>query len=83
MRRGNTIKLQILKELLAGKRLSSIDMRYSNTNQYFNQLKRMGIELIEKWEDNSNNSGQHKERWLNPTPSNIKKAKNLYKILRG
>lgn len=66
--------ITILTLLLEGKKLSSNDVFASNTNQYFGQIKKQGIELIEVWKSNDANRGQHKERSLHQTIENIKRA---------
>ena len=73
----------ILQELLKGKVLSSSDWMYSNTNQYFNDLKKRGIELVEVWKPNKTNKGKHKERKLYQSIENIRNAEKLLKQLRG
>ena len=74
---------QILKELLDGKTLKSSDKHYSNANQYFVEIKKQGIELIEEWIPNKQSRGYHKERRLNPSIENMKKALRLYFKLTG
>ena len=66
--------ITILTLLLEGKKLSSNDVFASNSNQYFGQIKKQGIELIEVWKPNDTNRGQHKERSLHQTIKNIKNA---------
>ncbi len=66
--------ITILTLLLEGKRLSSNDMFASNSNQYFVQIKKQGIELIEVWKANDTNRGKHKERRLHQSIDNIKRA---------
>jgi len=78
-----TIVILILQRLLNGEKMGSIDAEYSNSNQYYVQIKKQGIELIEVWKDNKTNSGRHKERWLNPTIENIQKARDLLKLLKA
>ncbi|MFK5937795.1 MAG: hypothetical protein QM497_05285 [Sulfurimonas sp.] len=73
----------ILTLLLEGKELSSNDMFASNSNQYFVQLKKQGIELIEVWKPNLTNAGRHKERRLNPSSDNIKRAEDYFAKLIG
>jgi N-glycosylase/DNA lyase len=73
----------ILKELLEGKTLTSSDKYWVNTNQYFRTIKNNGIELIEVWKPNILNDGRHKERRLNQTIENIKKAENYLNSLQG
>ena len=66
--------ITILTLLLEGKRLSSNDMFASNSNQYFVQIKKQGIELIEVWKANDTNRGKHKERRIHQSIDNIKRA---------
>jgi len=66
--------ITILTLLLEGNTLSSNDMFMSNSNQYFNKLKKNGIELIEVWKANDTNRGKHKERRLHQSIDNIKRA---------
>ena len=66
--------ITILTLLLEGKALSANDVFASNANQYFNKLKKQGIELIEVWKPNDTNRGQHKERRLHQSIENIKRA---------
>ena len=82
MRKEKTSHLiTILKELLEGKILTSIDSKASNTNQYFRTIKKHGIALVEVWKPNLTNFGRHKERSLHQTIENIKRAKSyLYKL---
>ncbi len=78
-----TILTNLLKALIDGKSVTSIDTRASNTNQYFKTIKDEGIELLEEWEPNPHNTGRHKKRRLNPTHENIEKTKKYYlKLLR-
>ena len=82
MRKEKTSHLiTILKQLLEGKIVTSIDSKASNTNQYFRTIKKHGIALVEVWKPNLTNSGQHKERSLHQTIENIELAKSyLYKL---
>ena len=82
MRKEKTSHLiTILKQLLEGKIVTSIDSKASNTNQYFRTIKKHGIALVEVWKPNLTNSGRHKERSLHQTIENIELAKNyLYKL---
>jgi len=73
----------ILIELLDGKTLTSSDKYWVNANQYFRTIKENGIELVEAWKPNLTNRGQHKERRLNQTIENIKRAENYLKNLQG
>ena len=75
--------ITILTLLLEGKKLSSNDMFMSNSNQYFVQLKKNGIELIEVWKPNSTNKGKHKERRLHQSIENIKRAEAYLNRLLG
>ena len=47
--------MNILIDLLDGKGLVSSDKHYSNTNQYFNNIKKRGIELVEIQVQNKHN----------------------------
>jgi len=78
----DSIVTSISQRLLNGERMASIDTEYANSNQYYVQIKKQGVELIEVWKDNKTNSGRHKERWLNPTVENIRKARDLLKLLK-
>ena len=82
MKRDSIVTL-ILQRLLGGEKMASIDTEYANSNQYYGQIKKQGIELIEVWFPNKTNSGRHKERWLNPTIENIQKVKDLLKLLKA
>lgn len=74
-----THKAKILQKLLNGETLISSDKFASNANQYFNQIKKQGIELIE-WNDPT--KGRHLNRKLNMTDKNIAKAKKyLHKLV--
>ena len=75
--------IEILKDLLEGKTFISSDKHYVNANQYANNIKNNGIELIEVWRPNKNGRGQHKERRLHQTIENIKRAENYLKSLQG
>lgn len=75
--------INILSDLVEGKRLASIDIKASNSNQYFCTIKNNGIELIEVQKPNLTNRGHHLERRLNPTNENMKKAKDYLKKLKG
>jgi len=79
----STHMITILTLLLEGKALSSNDMFASNSNQYFRTIKKQGIELIEVWKPNDTNTGRHKERRLNQTIDNIKRAENYLNKLLG
>lgn len=71
-----------LKRLLNGEKLTSIKGA-KNSNQYFNTIKKYGIELVEVWKPNLTNSGRHKERSLHQTIENIKRAKKYLEALQG
>ena len=73
--------MNILIELLEGKGLVSSDKNYSNTNQYFGQIKNRGIELVELKIPNKHNSQTHYKRFLARSDDNIKKAKDYLKYL--
>ena len=81
--REQSYLITILKELLEGKTLTSSDKRWVNTNQYFRTIKENGIELIEVWKPNLNNKGRHKERRLNQSLENIRRAESYLKKLQG
>ena len=73
--------MNILIDLLDGKGLVSSDKYYSNTNQYFNKIKKRGIELVEMPVQNKHNSQKHLKRFLVKSEENIKKAKNYLDYL--
>ena len=75
--------IEILKEFLEGKTFISSDKYYVNANQYAVEIKKNGIELIEVWKSNKHGRGKHKERTLNQTIENIKRAENYLKSLQG
>lgn len=75
--------ITLLTMLLDGKSLTSSDFHMVNTNQYFGSIKKRGIELIEVWKPNLTNSGKHKERRLNQSIENIKRANNYLNSLLG
>ena len=81
--RRNSIVALILQRLLKGEKMASIDTEYANSNQYYVQIKKQGVELVEVWKDNKTNSGRHKERWINQSIENIQKAKDLLKLLKA
>ena len=81
MNTKTTHLINILNGLLKGKRLSSIDIKASNSNQYFCTIKNNGIELIEVKKPNLTNKGYHLERRLNLTQKNINKAKKYLQKL--
>ncbi len=73
--------MTILSELLDGKQLTATDKHYSNTNQYFGQIKNRGIELVEIKVPNKNNHQSHYKRFLANNEANIKKAKDYLSYL--
>lgn len=73
--------MNILIDLLDGKGLVSSDKNYSNTNQYFGQIKNRGIELVELKIPNKHNSQTHYKRFLVKSEENIKKAKDYLNYL--
>lgn len=74
----------ILKEFLQGEILTAQGDKYgTNSNQYFCDIKKAGIELIEWWEPNRNKRGRHLMRQLKQTPDNVKAAKALLSILQS
>ena len=75
--------ITILTDLLEGKRLASIDIKASNSNQYFCTIKNKGIELIEVEVPNLFRRRNHLERRLNLTEENIKKANEYVERLKG
>lgn len=75
--------INTLNSLLEGKRMSSMDIKASNSNQYFCTIKNNGIELIEVRKPNLTNSNHHLQRRLNPSNENIKRAKKYLNRLRG
>ena len=80
--KNSTKMITLLTLLLEGKKLSSNDTFASNTNQYFNRMKKDGIELVEVWKPNATNRGKHKERSLHQSIDNIKRAEDyLSKLL--
>lgn len=83
MNNKTTHLINIFTQLLEGKRLSSLDIKASNSNQYFCTIKNNGIELIEVMKPNLTNRGYHLERRLNPSDNNLKKAKKYLDKLKG
>ncbi len=73
--------MNILIDLLDGKGLVSSDKHYSNTNQYFNNIKKRGIELVEIQVQNKHNCQKHLKRFLAKSEENIKKAKDYLNYL--
>ena len=73
--------MNILIDLLDGKQLTATDKHYSNTNQYFNNIKKRGIELVEIPVQNKHNSQKHLKRFLAKSELNIKKAKDYLNYL--
>lgn len=80
MAKKKTHAAKILYKMIQGETLISSDVFASNTNQYFNQIKNQGIELIE-WNDPI--EGRHLKRKLNMTPENIERAESYLKKLVG
>ena len=75
--------ITIMKLLLNGEAVTSIDQLASNSNQYFGTIKKHGVELVEVWKPNLTNAGQHKERSLHQTIDNIERAKKYLESLQG
>lgn len=76
-------KAEILKRLVEGETLKSSDFFYSNSNQYFCELKAEGIGLKEEFVKNKRNRGLHKARSLERSPQNLARAKELlFKYLK-
>jgi len=75
--------ITIMKFLLNGEAVTSIDQLASNSNQYFGTIKKHGIELVEVWKPNLTNAGRHKERSLHQTIDNIERAKKYLESLQG
>ncbi len=75
--------ITIMKLLLNGEAVTSIDQLASNSNQYFGTIKKHGIELVEVWKPNLTNAGRHKERSLHQTIDNIERAKKYLESLQG
>ncbi len=75
--------ITIMKLLLSGEAVTSIDQLASNSNQYFGTIKKHGIELVEVWKPNLTNTGRHKERSLHQTIDNIERAKKYLESLQG
>ena len=73
--------MTILIDLLDGKQLTATDKHYSNTNQYFGNIKKRGIELVEIQVQNKHNSQKHLKRFLAKSEENIKKAKDYLNYL--
>lgn len=71
----------ILSDFLNGKTLTATDKNYSNTNQYFDKIKKRGIELLEIKVKNRNNSQKHLERSLVKNKDNIQKARDYLSFL--
>lgn len=76
----STHTINILKDLIKGKTLISSDIRASNSNQYFNNIKNKGIELIEEVKPIE---GRHKQRRLKLNEENLKRANNYLSSLLG
>lgn len=83
MNNKTTHLINILTQLLESKKLSSIDIRASNSNQYFCTIKNNGIELIEVMKPNLTNRDYHLERRLNLSDDNLNKAKQYLDKLKG
>ncbi|WP_157278592.1 hypothetical protein [Aliarcobacter butzleri] len=83
MNNKTTHLINILTQLLESKKLSSIDIRASNSNQYFCTIKNNGIELIEVMKPNLTNRGYHLERRLNLSDDNLNKARQYLDKLKG
>ena len=83
MNNKTTHLINILTQLLEGKKLSSIDIKASNSNQYFCTIKNNGIELIEVMKPNLTNRGYHLERRLNLSDDNLNKARQYLDKLKG
>ena len=80
----SSYKIQILTALLEGRKLCSNDVFASNSNQYFNEIKTQGVELVETYVENISNTGRHKKRWLYQSIENIERAKKLlYKLQKN
>ncbi|HIQ28342.1 MAG TPA: hypothetical protein EYH42_07565 [Sulfurovum sp.] len=75
--------ITIMKFLLNGEAVTSIDQLASNSNRYFGTIKKHGIELVEVWKPNLTNAGRHKERSLHQTIDNIERAKKYLESLQG
>ena len=73
--------MTILIDLLDGKQLTATDEHYSNTNQYFNKIKKRGIELVEMPVQNKQNSQKHLKSFLVKSDDNIQKAKDYLDYL--
>lgn len=79
----STHLINILSDLLDGQRLSSIDIKASNSNQYFCTIKNNGIELIEVRKPNLTKKGSRLERRLNQSDENVEKAQDYLNKLKG
>lgn len=75
--------IKILSDLIQGKKLASIDIIASNSNQYFCNIKNKDIELIEERKPNLTNGGYHLERSLMQSVENLEKANKYLNKLRG
>ena len=78
---GSLYQIEILKCLIKGDKMASIDAKASNMNQYFCAIKKAGIALEESWCNNKGNTGRHKERSLEMSPQNQKSAEEYLKFL--
>ena len=72
--------INILKDLIAGKTLTSSDIRASNSNQYFMKIKNHNIQLIEEIIPSE---GKHKQRSLEPSEENLVRADEYLNSLLG
>ena len=81
--KNKTHTVKILERLLVGETISSNDVFASNSNQYFGQIKKNGIALVEVWQKNITNTGRHKERSLYWEKENLLRAENYLKKLKG
>ena len=81
--KSKTHTIRILERLLAGETISSNDVFASNSNQYFRQIKKNGIALIEVWQKNITNAGKHKERSLYWEKDNLLRAGAYLRKLKG
>lgn len=74
--------INILTDLIEGKSVTSLDYHVSNANQYFKTIKDNGIELLEKWINNSHNRGKTKLRTLIDDNTNMQRAKKYLLSLK-
>jgi len=73
--------VQTLIKLLEGKSLSHVSTA-KNSNQYFANIKKQGIELVEISKKNTSNKGSHLERSLAQNIDNIQRAKGYLNQLQ-